>query len=98
MAGTSPAMTKWSGLWWGLGDDAPHPARARLAGRDLPGCADGVLQGGLVRIPAARLLDRLLRAILRQRAVADRDRQFVHHRLGLHGVYLAGGAAGGVRL
>ena len=75
-------------VWIGCGDDrhddchgAPRPAPARVDCRALPGRAVGdhradvVLEGGLVRVSAAGLLDRLLRPVLREPFLARGHRQ-----------------------
>src|SRR5262249_61638359 len=63
------ALPAWIGCG-DRGDGASRSARVRVARRDLFGRAHGdhradvVLEGDLVRVSAAGLLDRLLRAIL----------------------------------
>src|SRR5262249_30440046 len=85
-------------------DGASRSARAGVAHRDLFGRthgdhrADVVLQGDLVRVSAAGLLDRLLRAILLEPFLARGHRQLLHHRVRIDGAHAGRGAARRLRL
>src|SRR5215468_8012276 len=97
------ALPAWIGSG-DRGDGASRSARAGVARRDLFGRthgdhrADVVLQGDLVRVSAAGLLDRLLRAILLEPFLARGHRKLLHHRVRIDGGYAGRGAARRLRL
>ena len=80
------------------------PLALAFALRALPGRPDGdhradvVLLGDLVRVSAARLLDRLLRPVFHQPVVARGHRQQLRHRARLGRLHADGRAARRVRL
>src|SRR5262249_59821896 len=90
-AASTIALPAWIGCG-DRGDGASRSAPAGVARRDLPGRAHGdhradvVLEGDLVRVSTAGLLDRLLRAILLEPFLAPGHRPLLRHCLRIDGV------------